>query len=253
MDENNDPITLKPNTAATYNPMDEAGFINRHPEAPAPRVGVEVDVVMHFEDIADADGNEILDGGDELFSPRWEWIRVKNGIETVIPGAGEDNRGSRASSYDVTAEDLGAQLKARMRWRDDSYNEETWTSPLYPATGVILPPATCPAPRYTGGARKVWSQELDMVIIDNDEAMPNRYGYISDVVVIDNSFDAVSTHRIDGLEWRRTQQQLIFSLVDTDLDETERNQLTLHVCGEAYPLRTATHAAADHDYTLGVH
>ena len=66
-------------------------------------------------------------------------------FETEIPGATE-LRGILAASYILTDDDVGSQVKARMRFLDDRSNLEEFVSALFPASGTILPTVTPPPP-----------------------------------------------------------------------------------------------------------
>ena len=238
--------TPQANVSATYTIGPEQGIIERRPFAPAPRVPADQSVSL-LGVITDPDKQDVADSGDDRFTYEWEWIRVRAGSETVIAGAGAAARGDRTSGYVLTPADVGSQIKARVRYRDDRYNEEEFVTALFPASGTILPAAACPAPTYTGGAAEIWSQEIAIMDIDHDEPTPNRYG----VIFGSRMFTAGSnTYEIDGI-YRETvgenADKLSFGLT-ADLTETDTNQLTLYVCDEAYPLTDATLLAQRHNY-----
>ena len=238
--------TPQANVPATYTIGPEQGIIARRPLAPAPRVPADQRVSL-LGAIIDPDATAVADDGDDRFTYEWEWIRVTAGSETVIAGAGAANRGDRTTEYVLTPADVGSQIKARVRYRDDRYNAEEFVTALFPASGTILPAAACPAPTYTGGAAEIWSKSLTIWDIDHDEPTPNRYG----VIFGTRMFTVGSnTYQIDGI-YRETvgadADNLSFGLT-ADLTETDKNQLTLYVCDEAYPLIDATLLAQRHNY-----
>ena len=86
--------------------------------------------------IADADGL----GG---VTYTYEWLRVgANGTEAVIAGAS-------SATYTLTAEDVGAKLRVRVRFTDALDGEETLTSEAYPSTRTVR--AADKAPTATDG------------------------------------------------------------------------------------------------------
>ena len=170
-----DTATPQVNVPATYTLGPEQGIIERRPLAPAPRVPADQHVSL-IGAITDTDLQSVADEGDDRFTYEWEWIRVRAGSDTVIAGAGSGDRGKRTTEYVLTPADVGSQIKARVRYRDDRYNEEEFVTALFPASGTILPAAACAAPTYTGGAAEIWQDELKIEDIDHDDATPNRYG-----------------------------------------------------------------------------
>ena len=236
--------TPQANVPATYTIGPEQGIIERRPLAPAPRVPAYQTVSL-LGVITDPDGTDVANDGDDRFTYEWEWIRVTAGSETVIAGAA--NRGEKTTEYVLTPADVGSQIKARVRYRDDRYNAEEFVTALFPASGTILPAAACPAPTYTGGTAEIWSESLTIGDIDHDEPTPNRYG----VIFGTRMFTVGSTtYQIDGI-YRETvganADKLSFGLT-ADLTATDKNQLTLYVCDEAYPLTDATLLAQRHNY-----
>ena len=231
------------NVPATYAYGPEQGIIERRPLAPAPRVPADQHVSL-IGAITDPDNQEAADDGDDRFTYKWEWIRVRAGSETVIAGAGD--RGGRTTAYVLTPADVGSQIKARVRYRDDRYNAEEFVTALFPASGAILPAATCPAPTYTGGAAEIWQDMVSIEDIDHARATPNRYGVLGSRMFTAGS----NTYEIDGI-YRETvgedADKLSFGLT-ADLTATDRNQLTFYVCDEAYPLADATLLPQRHNY-----
>ena len=74
--------------------------------------------------VADADG---LGGATYTY----EWLRVgADGTEAVIAGAS-------SAAYTLTAADVGAKLKVRVRFTDALRGEETLTSEAYPSTRTV--------------------------------------------------------------------------------------------------------------------
>ena len=242
--------TPQANVPAVFSPNNESGVITRRPFAPAPRVPAQVLISMVGNVLDDDNGFDTAGDGDDRFTFQWEWIRVRNGNETVIRGAGAASSGSRASRYTLTPADVGSQLKVKMRFRDDHYNQEEFVSALFPASGTILPAATCVAPTYTGGATQLWSEEITIEDVDHDQPTPNRYG-VGGIDLDTDMFTAGSNpYTIDWIYRATTGSEagkLIFGLT-ADLTQTDKNQLTLHVCDEAYPLIDATLQTSSHDY-----
>ena len=254
-DDDDDNLTLKANSPSTIMPSQEAGSIQRVPRAPAPRVPSEPETVIGHSIsmigsniIEDGDGIEIADSGDDRFTFTFEWIRLKNGDETTIHTEKDRNR---SSGYILTAADAGSQLKVRVTFRDDRYNLEEYVSPLFPPTGTILPAATCAPPTYEGGVTQIWSEQIDIAIVDDAEPMPSRFGVLNASDLGDNPFSVGSNnYTIDELYWENTGSgtgRLTFGLV-ADLTDRDRSQLTMHVCDQAYPLLGATLNAGNHDY-----
>ena len=240
-----DMATPQANVPARYTLGPERGIIERRPLAPAPRVPADQHVSL-IGAIIDTDLQSVADEGDGRFTYEWEWIRVRAGSETAIAGAGAGDRGERTTEYVLTPADVGSQIKARVRYRDDRYNEEEFVTALFPASGTILPAAACAAPTYTGGAAEIWQDELKIEDIDHALPTPNRYGVFGSRMFTAGS----NTYEIDGI-YRETvgadADKLSFGLT-ADLTETDKNQLILYVCDEAYPLIDATLLPTRHNY-----
>ena len=241
-----DMATPQVNVPARYTLGPEQGIIERRPLAPAPRVPADQYVSL-LGAINDPDGIDAARVGAARFTYEWEWIRVRTGVETVIAGAGSGDRGERTTEYVLTPADVGSQIKARVRYRDDRYNAEEFVTALFPASGTILPAAACAAPTYTGGAAEIWQDELKIEDIDHADATPNRYGVFGSRMFTAGS----NTYEIDGI-YRETvgadADKLSFGLADKDLTGTDKNQLILYVCDEAYPLIDATLLPTRHNY-----
>ena len=225
--------TPQPNIPAMY----ESFSIKRVPRVPAT-------LDMELGTFQDMDGLSIANDRDERYTYQWQWIRVTGGSETEIPGAVSSGAGdlgaTAADDYTLTPADVGSQLKVRARFLDDRSNQEEWVSPLFPSSGTILPAATCPAPRYTGDATQIWSEEIRI-----DTPGSDWYGVRSNA-----TFTAGSTYTIDLIVRATAGSQagnLIFSLTSA-LTAMDKNQLTLHVCDEAYPFIDATFETQDNDY-----
>ena len=243
--------TPQANVRATYTFGPEQGIIERRPYAPAPRVPANQFASL-LGAIHDPDGLDTANNHDDRFTYEWEWIRVVAENETVIAGAGD--RGTKITEYFLTPADVGSQIKARVRYRDDRYNEEEFVTDLFPAHGTILPAAACPAPTYTGGAAEIWQNELEIRDVDHDGPIPNRYGvvkYRNFQLADGTEFTAGSnTYMIDEIYRATTGTEAgkqIFGLT-ADLTETDKNQLTLYVCDETYPLADATLQTMAHRY-----
>ena len=223
------------NTPATYeiDPGEEVGRILRIPAGtPIPRIPAQLGVSLYTA-VDDADYADNASRGDPRFTWRWQWIRVKDGIETEIP---DGTDGGLATAYRLTAADEGSQIKARMRFRDDAYNLEEWVSPLFPESGAILPPAACRAPNLAGGRTLLWSEEE----LDLNELYESEGG--------------VSAIRGFGREWvggytagdysisevlhatRGTDAGKLVLKLEAEVSEEDQRQLALHVCDEVYPL-----------------
>ena len=221
-----------------------------------------VTVSMEKAQITDGNGMALpLVSGSEagVGTPRyriqWQWLRVTDGVEREIPGAVSRGRVTSVrmvgpSDYTLTPADVGSQLKARMRFRDDAGNEEEHVSPLFPSSGTIRPVATCPAPRSTGGAMQVWSREIPI-----GTPAADLYGVESSVesdLLDDATFTMPSgyVYKIDRII-RATGGEhagkLLFGL-KLALTAMDKHQLMLHVCDEAYPLRDATLQTPNNDY-----
>ena len=239
--------TPQANAAPTFTIGAEQGVVSRRPFVNAARVPADVSVGLGSL-IDDDDGTDIAGTGDDRFTYEWEWLRVRGGDTTVV--SGPRDRGDPGSDYVLTRADVGAQIAARVRWRDDRYNREVFTTAPFPSTGTILPAATCRAPTYTGGEEEVWSEEIRLQDLDHDEPTPNRYG-VSNLALGSSSFAAGSnTYEIDFI-YRATRGseagKFIFGLT-ADLAATDKNQLAVYVCDEEYPLLDATLQAQWHDY-----
>ena len=251
-DEDGEPITLKPNIPAVYSEGSVAvwGVIERTPYSPAPRVPTAEELRMdeagdlqtrHFLDV---DSGWISDDEDDLttrtlhddrFTFRHEWIRVKNGVETVVQTGFKDD-GAAGTVYILTAADIGAQLKVRLTFRDDRYNMEEFITPLFPEGGTILAPATCAEPTYATGETEVW-EELFAVSEVSSVGTRDLWGFAD---TTPEPFEAgPNTHAISRVytDERSNDRDLVLTL--GGVTNTNRGQFTLHVCGEAYPLRDA--------------
>ena len=232
--------TPQVNVPAVFTVAGESGVITRVPRVPA---DVYVTMVGAVDDV---DGTDAADTEDDRFTYRWQWIRVKGGTETEIRGA-TAGTGSKASSYTLIPADVGSQIKARLRFRDDRSNQEEFVSTLFPSSGTILPAAACVPPTYTGGATQIWSEEIGLHSLDEPE---NRYGRRGNRLDDDTFSAGANSYEIDFI-YRATSGSdaglLIFGL-ESDLTETDKAQLTLHVCDQAYPLVSADHHQVFHDY-----
>ncbi len=224
--------TPQPNIPSTY----AAAPIKRVPRVPA-MVGMELGT---FDD---DDGWSLAEDRDPRYTFQWQWIRVTGGRETEIRGAVASGA-TNPDDYMLTPADVGSQLKVRVHFLDDRSNQEEWVSPLFPSSGTILPAATCPAPTYTGGATRIWSQQIT---VDSWEFEGDiRYGYIRESILSPYKIAAIYRPSTGSLA-----DKLIFSLnnpPELALTETDKNQLTLYVCDEAYPLIDATFQATTNNY-----
>ena len=179
--------------------------------------------------VEDANGiTYAKDTMDSRFTWRWQWIRVRNGVETEIPGA-TNGMGQLGSAYTLTPADVGSQIKVRMRWRDESYNLEEWVSP---AIGPILPAAACPAPNLAGGRTKLWSKQIELVQLDelSEDELRFGHGRLSNLTAGDYSISEVY-HATEGTD----AGKLVLKL-GAEVSEEDQRQLALHVCDEVYPL-----------------
>ena len=73
-----------------------------------------------------------VDGLPDTFT--YQWIRVDGGTETDIASA-------TSSTYTLTADDLGKQVKVKLGFTDAGGTDESLTSDAYPETGSIANPA----------------------------------------------------------------------------------------------------------------
>ena len=87
--------------------------------------------------IADADGTTMADNGDTGYAYSYQWVRVDGGTETSITSA-------TASTYTLTATDLGKTIKVQASFKDD---EDTAEGPLPSAAtvAVVAAAGACPA------------------------------------------------------------------------------------------------------------
>ena len=87
--------------------------------------------------IADADGTTKADNGDTGYAYSYQWLRVDGGTETSITSA-------TASTYTLTATDLGKTIKVQTSFTDDG---DTAEGPLPSAAtvAVVAAAGACPA------------------------------------------------------------------------------------------------------------
>ena len=240
-----DTATPQANVPAVFRPRAETGVITGIHLAAAARVPAELDFIVHDSSISDADSTHLADSGEDRFTYQLEWIRVTNGVETVVH---TEQSVRRYTSYTLAAADVGSQLKVRMRFRDDRYNQEEFVSGLFPRSGVILPEATCGSPAYTGGATEIWTQEIEIQNLNYPN--PKRHGaYFSPG---DESFTiGANTYSIDWVyEYPRfgTGSELVLGLRQ-DLTEADKRQLAFHVCDhEPFRLHDAEHVVVENNY-----
>ena len=185
-------------------------------------------------EITDPDGRGLaLDSKmDDRFTFRWQWIRVTRGRETPIGGA-TDGYSSRVSAYHLTPADVGSQLKVRLHFRDDRSNLEEWESAPFPPGGTILPAATCGRPSYRGGATQIWSAGFDVHQPNLDQPIYGvEGGTLGGNRPPADTFAAGSSYTISRIQSHDDDEELRLTL-GGNLTADDRNQLTLHVCGEA--------------------
>ena len=94
--------------------------------------------------IADADGTTKADNGDTGYAYSYQWLRVDGGTDSPITGA-------TASTYTLTATDLGKTIKVRTSFTDDG---DTAEGPLTSAATVAVLAAAGACPTTTTGARR---------------------------------------------------------------------------------------------------
>ena len=247
-DDEKDPISPQANESSTFTVNDQYGIITGR----VPRVSATLDFAA---DIYDDDGTHIADDGDDRFDYQWTWFRVQNGVETE---AKQETGFGGGTTYTLTSADVGSQLKVRVRFRDDRYNQEEHVSALFPTSGTILPVATCTAPTLTGGATQVWSAKIEISF--RDDADWKHYGIDRVGLEVNHTRTftvGTETYQIDfiyrGIVPADEADKLIWSL-DTSarggkpLTAIHKNQLTVHVCDEAYPLKDADHVSQFNDY-----
>ena len=131
---------------------------------------------LHFivHSISDADSTSFADSGDDRFTYQFDWIRVTTGdtpVETVVH---TDQSADRYTSYTLTNADIGSRIKVRMRFRDDRYNQEEFVGGLFPRKGTVQADPTCGPPTYTGGAVQIWTEQIQ--VLDLDQPDSRRYG-----------------------------------------------------------------------------
>ena len=176
-------------------------------------------------DIDDAEGIQIATGLDDRYTWQWQWIRVKDGVETEIPHA--TATGAPAGGYTLTPADVGSEIKARMRFRDDAYNQEEWVSPPTP---TILPAALCRAPNLEGGRTLLGSDQIRLVQLDQEGQSQLRVGSAQGSFTLGGYGFSAVYHAIEGPE----AGQLVLKL-ESQVNDTDQRQLALHVCEEVYP------------------
>ena len=82
------------------------------------------------EDVADVHGNTKAEDGETGYAYAYQWIRVDGVTETDIPGA-------TSSTYTLTSDDAGKQVKVEVSFTDDAGNAEEVTSEAWPSSGTI--------------------------------------------------------------------------------------------------------------------
>ena len=112
-----------PNSPATGVPIIVAPFDDT--AAKGHWVGASTD------QIADSDGRVYADADHPLFGFKYQWIRVDGATESEIPGA-------TRYAYQLTEDDVGNQVKARVSFTDDrGFDEGPLTSAVFPPGGTI--------------------------------------------------------------------------------------------------------------------
>ena len=212
------------NTPATFEMTDET-FTSGPSGIIVPRVPAVL-LANLVGDIDDAEGIQIATGLDDRYTWQWQWIRVKDGVETEIPHA--TATGAPAGGYTLTPADVGSEIKARMRFRDDAYNQEEWVSPPTP---TILPAALCRAPNLEGGRTLLGSDQIRLVQLDQEGQSQLRVGSAQGSFTLGGYGFSAVYHAIEGPE----AGQLVLKL-ESQVNDTDQRQLALHVCEEVYPL-----------------
>ena len=212
------------NTPATFEMTDET-FTSGPSGIIVPRVPAVL-LANLVGDIDDAEGIQIATGLDDRYTWQWQWIRVKDGVETEIPHA--TATGAPAGGYTLTPADVGSEIKARMRFRDDAYNQEEWVSPPTP---TILPAALCRAPNLEGGRTLLGSDQIRLVQLDQEGQSQLRVGSAQGSFTLGGYGFSAVYHAIEG----REAGQLVLKL-ESQVNDTDQRQLALHVCEEVYPL-----------------
>ena len=212
------------NTPATFEMTDET-FTSGPSGIIVPRVPAVL-LANLVGDIDDAEGIQIATGLDDRYTWQWQWIRVKDGVETEIPHA--TATGAPAGGYTLTPADVGSEIKARMRFRDDAYNQEEWVSPPTP---TILPAALCRAPNLEGGRTLLGSDQIRLVQLDQEGQSQLRVGSAQGSFTLGGYGFSAVYHAIEGPE----AGQLVLKL-ESQVNDTDQRQLAWHVCEEVYPL-----------------
>ena len=180
---------------------------------------------------SDPDGNDTVYGiwfdSSGEGGPKTQWLRVDGSTETVIDGATH-------SRYNLTAADVGKQLKLRMSLEDDRGNVETVTSAEFPAMGTIKDTALCPAPTLVGGATEIWTStaSLDYFILLRSKA--SGFSTNSEAGELDDNNLSVGSNEYEiSFFYDRLDQdnnrQIRFGL-NSQIATSEVDRLTLYVC-----------------------
>ncbi len=153
-----------------------------------------------------------------------------------------DNIGTGAT-YTLTAADVGKRIRVRVSYTDDvGNNEGPFTTR---ATDIIAPAAECAAPAYEGGAAQVWKGTLGVERSLSTSLVTLNYGYSGVAptygTLDDTTFTADSAHTLRAVRYMadvRTDLRFLALTTTPVLTESEKQQLTLHVCDTPFTFST---------------
>ena len=231
--------TPTPNTPFTF---DTGGPITRittmgDPAGKVGRVPAKLQAVLGGIDDGE-EGVTFAQAEEADYTFQWQWIRVRGSVEIEIPGATSTTflpPSTVSSDYTLTPADAGWRVKARLRFRDDSYNLEEWESadfPEYDGPAPIQPEATCAAPTFKADETRLWSEEIELVPVTSSA----HYGAVPSAQFSSsgNNYDIVTLYQ--ELEGTHAGRLVLFS---TSYIDVTSSSLVLHVCDEAYAFASA--------------
>ena len=175
------------------------------------------------DDIEDDDGLE-----DATFS--YQWVRVDNGTDTDITDA-------TSSSYTLTDDDAGKQVRVRVSFTDDEGNSEQVTSDAWPSEGSIVGVSTAVVLSLSAGSVGEDAGATSITVTGTLNGL-SRTSDTTVTVVVGASGDAAAegtdyatvadlTLTIDAGETMGTAS---FTLTPTD-DDVDEGDETLSVTG----------------------
>ncbi len=169
------------------------------------------------DDISDDDGLE-----DVTFT--YQWIRVNNGTDTDITDA-------TSSSYTLTSDDAGKQVRVRVSFTDDEGNAEQVTSDAWPSEGSVVGVSTAVALSLSAGSVAEDASATAITVTGtlngaartNDTTMTVEVGASGDAATEGTDYATVAdlTLTIDAGETTGTAS---FTLTPTDDDVAEGDE-----------------------------